>query len=114
VKTWFQSLRFKLNLCRYTLECHSVARELEAWCQAGVDGGGGESPIAAPEDALRMRASLERAQRLVSAHTVRGSLIFPFPFFPFFFSLCRYGFFFSFWRPPPPPLPPPPPPRFCV
>ena len=46
------------------MECHSVARELEAWCAAG-----GGSPVATTEDALRMRASLERAQRLVRAHT---------------------------------------------
>ena len=49
------------------LECQAVARELEAWCAAAAAAGG--SPIATPEDALRMRASLQRAQRVVEAHT---------------------------------------------
>jgi phosphoglucan,water dikinase len=44
------------------LECQAVARELEAWCAAAAPAQG-VSPIAAPEDALRMRASLQRAQR---------------------------------------------------
>ena len=44
------------------MECDAVARELEAWVQHG-------SPIATQEDALRCRASLQRARRLVEAHT---------------------------------------------
>jgi phosphoglucan,water dikinase len=61
------------------MECHAVARELEAWCEAS-DGGGGGGPTATVEDALRMRASLERAQRLVCAHTAGGAhVVLPCP-----------------------------------
>ena len=48
------------------LECNATAHELEAWAKAGASSGG---PISNEEDALRMRASLQRAQRLVEAHT---------------------------------------------
>ena len=44
------------------MECNAVARELEAWVRYG-------SPITTQEDALRCRASLQRARRLVEAHT---------------------------------------------
>lgn len=49
------------------MECHAVARELEAWCAKG--GANGQGPIGTPEAALRMRATLERALRLLQAHT---------------------------------------------
>ena len=45
------------------MECHAVARELEAWCSEP------SGPIGTPENALRMRAALERALRLLRAHT---------------------------------------------
>lgn len=49
------------------MECHAVARELEAWCAKGD--ANGQGPIGTPEAALRMRATLERALRLLQAHT---------------------------------------------
>lgn len=45
------------------MECHSVARELEAWSEPA------DGPVSTPEDAARMLASLRRARRLVEAHT---------------------------------------------
>ena len=46
-------------------ECQAVARELEAW---GAAWGGTAAGATLEEDALRVRASLQRANRLVEAH----------------------------------------------
>ena len=62
-----QGLRQMAQSTWRPMECTAAAQELEAWCAAGV--AAGVSPISNPEDALRMRASLQRAQRLVEAHT---------------------------------------------
>ena len=46
-------------------ECDACANELEAWSAAAAT----TTPIATEDDAKRVRATLQRAQRLVEAHT---------------------------------------------
>ena len=50
-------------------ECEATARELETWCSdAEVLAQSGGSPIGDREAALRMRATLQRARRVVESH----------------------------------------------
>lgn len=50
-------------------ECEATARELETWCgDAEVLAQSGGSPIGDREAALRMRATLQRARRVVESH----------------------------------------------
>ena len=50
-------------------ECEATARELEAWCgNDSVLASSGGNPIGDRESALRLRATLQRARRIVESH----------------------------------------------